>query len=501
MQRKDLYLVGILLLCLLFIFLPLFYSEYIYMDEALQLWGYRAVPGFYMFIDEGRFLTEELQRWLFNRIDTIHGVKYVRLFSLFGWMLCLPLWYAIIKREVSNVPKYKYLPFFTCLYLITNPSFLVAVQWATCLQFFISDTVSLLAGAIVVNSLRAEDFKIQKGLWAGIIALLLGIPALFLYQGSWSCFLIPFFLYFINPLNNNKNKVLLRGAIVHFAVYAAYFIIYKASFLIWDNIPEDPRNKLYINPFIKMAFFLARPLERSFRFTLITEERSLISLAFYILSVLSLALLTFKRFGQEKRRQAVKHLAIVLFGFGVIAYLPGLLIEENYASNRTLFTLNLVVFIFCFEMALYYIKNKWVLQIGGVAVCVFFVWCARFNSYQGFVRPLVAETAALKNYFRLHYNANIQSVHFIRPPEDIMAKKYHINYSMDEFGVPSSHFIWAPENQTKQMIYETTGDRAAASKILVKQWTNNEEYARSGEKVDSTVLLVDVKAIIDTITP
>ncbi len=28
-----------------------------------------------------------------------------------------------------------------------------------------------------------------------------------------------------------------------------------------DNIPEDPRNKLYINPFIKVAFFLARPLE------------------------------------------------------------------------------------------------------------------------------------------------------------------------------------------------------------------------------------------------
>ena len=501
MQRKDLYLVGILWLCLLFVFIPLFYSDYIYMDEALEFWGYKSVPGFYMLIDEGRYLAEVLQRWLFNMIDTIHQVKYVRMFSLFGWMLCLPIWYAIIKREVSNVPQFKYLPFFTCLYLITNPSFLISVQWATCLQFFISDTVSVLAGAIVLNSLRSEEFKLRKFLWATAAALLLGVPGLFLYQGSWSCFLIPFFLYYINPINLNKNKVLLWGAIAHFVVYAAYFVIYKASFLLMANIPEDPRNKLYINPFIKLAFFLARPLERSFRFTLITRERSLISLAFYILAVLTLALLTFKRFGKEKRWQAVKHLAIVLFGFGIISYLPGLLIEENYASNRTMFALNLIVFLFCFEMVVYYIKNKLFLQIGGAAIILFFVFCARFNFQQGFARPLVAETAALKNYFKEHYNKNIQTVHWIRPPEDELANKFHINYSMDEFGVPNSFFVWVPENLSKQLVYEQTGNRQAASKLAVKQWANKEDYLRSGEKADSTVLVVDNKEIIDAIRP
>ncbi|MBO9203666.1 MULTISPECIES: hypothetical protein [Niastella] len=501
MHRKDLYLVGILLLCLLFIFLPLFHSDYIFMDEALQLWGYKAVPGFYMFIDEGRFLTEALQRWLFNMIDSIHGIMYMRLFSLFGWMLCLPIWYVIINREVKNVPQYKYLPFFTCLYLITNPSFLLSVQWATCLQFWISHTASVLAGAIVINSLRSEDFKIKKYLGAGILALLLGVPILFLYQGSWACFLIPFLLFFINPLNKNKDKVLLRGAIIHFAVYTAYFVIYKASFLIMADIPEDPRNKVYLNPFIKLAFFLARPLERSFRFTLLTEERSLFSLAFYILSVVSLALLTFKRFGKEKRWQAVKHLTIVLFGFGVISYLPGLLIEENYASNRTMFALNLVVFIFSFEMALYYIKNTRILQIGGLAIFVFFVWCARFNSYQGFIRPQVAETAAFQDYYRQHYTPKMTTIHFIQPPEDILANKYHINYSMDEYGVPSSFFVWVPNHLSKELVYEITGNREACRNLYVKQWPSKEEYDRAGEKVDSTVLVVDAKAIIDKIVP
>jgi hypothetical protein len=333
-----------------------------------------------------------------------------------------------------------------------------------------------------------------------VLAMLLGVSSMFLYQGSWACFLLPFLLHFINPLNFKKNRVLIGGMAVHFFVYAAYFVAYKLSFHFLDNIPEDPRNGLYINPIEKIAFFLARPLERSFRFTLLVDEDSIISKIYYVLMLLSVAALAYKRFGKEKRWEAIKFLAVIGI-FWVVSYTPGLLIRERYASNRTLMALNLCVFIVCFEMALYYIKSKRMLQIGGAAIFVFFVGCARFNLNQGFVRPLVAETAALKDYLRQHYNKNIQTVHFIRPPENILANKYHINHSMDEFGVPSSHFMWVPENQTKQMIYEITGDREAALKIQVKQWTNNEEYAQSGEKLDSTVLLVDVKAIIETIKP
>jgi hypothetical protein len=210
--------------------------------------------------------------------------------------------------------------------------------------------------------------------------------------------------------------------------------------------------------------------------------------------------LTFKRFGKGKQKQAIIHLAIVMC-FGLLSYLPGLLIEENYASNRTMFALNLIVFLVCFEMALYYITNKLVLQIGGAAIILFFVFCARFNFQQGFARPLVAETAALRNYFKDHYNKNIQTVHWIRPPEDELAQKFHINYSMDEFGVPNSFFVWVPENLSKQLVYELTGDRQAGYKLAVKQWASKEDYLHSGEKADSTVLLVDNKEIIDAIKP
>lgn len=497
MQRKDYYLIGILWLSALIIFLPLFYSDYIFMDEAFQLWGYRAVPGFYMFIDEGRWITEKLQGWLFSMTDTIHQVMWVRVFSLAGWLLCLPVWYAIIKREVANVPHYKYLPFFTCLYLITSLPFLVAVQWATCCQFFISDTASFLAGAIALNSIRGGDNERRLVVKAIIVPTLLGVASLFLYQGSWACFLIPFLLHFVNPNNIKKDKVLIGGVLVYLFVNAAYFVIYKISFIFFDFLP-DPRNALYINPMEKITFFLARPLERSFRFTLLTDEDSQISKIYYLLTLLSLPVVVFLRFGKAKLFQAFKYGVVVLM-IWLLTYLPDLLIKERYASNRTMFALNLSVFIVCFEMALYFIKNRLFLQVAGVAMGLFFIFCARYNFYQEFARPLVAETAALKNYFHKHYNKNIQTVHWIRPPQDELAKQFNIHVSMDEFGMANSFFTWVPEPLSKQLIYEETGDMPLASKIVVKHWANKEDYLRSGEKTDSTVLFIDTKEIIDAL--
>lgn len=500
MQRKDFYLLGILWLCAFFIFLPLFYSDYIFMDEAMQIWGYNSIPGFYMLIDEGRWLTEMLEGWLFRMVDTIHGITYLRLFSLFGWMACLPVWYFIIKREVANVTAYAYLPFFTCLYLITSLPFIVSVQWATCLQFFIADTASILAGALVLHGIRVEDNKLRMAPRVVILALLLGVPSLFLYQGALACFLLPFLLHFINPMNYKKDKVLMMGLLVYFFVNLVYYITYKLSFNFFDNIVPDSRNTLSINVWDKIKFFLARPLERSFRFTLLTHEESTLSKVLYPLMLLCLVILAFVRFSKKKWLLAIKYLAVTGVFF-VLSYLPALLIKENYASNRTLMALNMCVFIVCLEMALYFIKNRRFLQIAGVVVLLFFVFCARYNFQQVFLRPVVDETAAIKNYIQQHYHKGIQTVHFIRPSEDFVAEKYGVHRSMDELGVPTSCWYWVPEPLVKHLVYEHTGNRQQAAQLVVKDWASEEEYTRSGENLNSTTLLVDVPAIMNSVKP
>ena len=82
-----------------------------------------------------------------------------------------------------------------------------------------------------------------------------------------------------------------------------------------------------------------------------------------------------------------------------------------------------------------------------------------------------------------------------------MAEKYAVNRSMDEFGVSSSCWEWVPESLSKQLVYETTGNRQQALQLVVKHWANKEEYCRSGENINSSILLVDVPAIMNAITP
>jgi hypothetical protein len=93
MQRKDVYAIGILYLLMLLIFYPLFYTEYIYMDEAVQIWLMKPGTDYMLFLDDGRALTEWLQFPLFSAIDSIHAITYIRIISLVGWMICVPVWY------------------------------------------------------------------------------------------------------------------------------------------------------------------------------------------------------------------------------------------------------------------------------------------------------------------------------------------------------------------------------------------------------------------------
>lgn len=500
MVRKDFYLLGILWLIALLIFLPLFYSEYIYTDEVAEIWEYNSIPGHQMFTDDGRWLAEQMHSWLFKTIDTIQEVTWLRLISLFGWLLCLPVWYSVIKRLVANVPAYEYLPFFSCAYLITSLPFLISVQWAACMQFFIADTVALLSGAIALKCIQFQHDKPGKRIAAGLASAALALASLFLYQGAYACFLIPFLLYFLNPFTNRKEKVLVLGLTFHLVICALYFLLYKLTFSIYDNFSEPTRNSLFLQPVEKLMFFVARPLERSFRFTLLTDEENSISRLYYAVMLLSLVVLAFVRFRIKKWRLAVKYLA----GIGciwVISYLPPLLIKEYFPSNRTLMALNLCVFIVCVEMALWYIKNKQVLQIAGVAIICFFTLCARYNFQQVFLRPIVDETAALKAYFKQHFNSSVQTIHFIQPLEDFAAKKYKVNWSMDELGVPSSFADWVPESISKQLIYEATGNRQQAKAVTVKYWPSKEVYLKAHETLNSSILLVDVPAILDSVSP
>lgn len=499
MQRKDYNALGLLYLIVLLIYYPLFYTDYIYMDEALEIWQLKPDSNFIMFLDDGRALTEWLQRPIFTRIDTIHEITYVRIISLLGWMACIPIWYVIIKRIMVNMQAYEYLPFFACLYLVTSLPFTVSVQWATCMQFFIGQTCGLLSGAVIYKGIRFRENKMRIAPVAAGAALLLGVASMFFYQNAVGCFVIPFLLHFINPKTAHKNKVLITGFVVYMLIYGVYYILYKISLKVYE-IPVIERNNIHIDVVDKLKWFLARPLERSFRFSVMTHEDSTVSKFYYPLMLLAWAWLAFKRFGRANWPKALIYLALTV-GIFFISYLPNLIIKENFASNRTLLALNMCVWLVVAEMFLFFVRDKILLQLSGIAVAVVFVIAARNNFRREFLHPIQQETAALQDYFHRHYHNGIRAIYFIRSPEDLFVKKYNVYESMDEFGVPQTFWPWVPDALSRQLAYEVNHDRKLTLQLAVRQWADRSAFERSGAVVDKTVLIVDAQEIMKDVKP
>jgi hypothetical protein len=502
MQQKDLFLTGILLLVVVLIFYPLFYTDYIFTDEVVQLWRYRPGTDFYMFISNGRWITEILFRYLFSAIDTIHEVTYLRVFAFVGWLICIPIWYVCLKRIMSpnsyrDEPGYRMLPFFTCLYLVTSLPFAISIQWAACMELFIANTCGLLSGTLLYRRMGFTEGQFRISVWAAIAAALLGIVSLFTYQSGMGCFLIPFLFHYIARYTSKKDKVLMAGIGAYLLIYGIYFLLYKLNLQL-NNIPHSPRTSLQIDIIGKLSYFFARPLERSFRFTIITDEDSKLAAAVFRGLLLVWMALVFVRFGKTKWLQAVKFIAAVTIVW-ILSFLPSMIVHENYASNRTMLALNICVMLACAEIVIFFIKKRQVLSVVATLFAVVFVVSAWINFRQYFLYPVHKEYVATRNFVQQRYQPNIHTIFFIRPAEDAMVRKFHIGMSMDEFGIPSSLFYWVPEDLSRQLVFEISGNRALANALVIKHWPDKESFLRSGETINNNTLLIDMPAIIKAI--
>jgi hypothetical protein len=505
MQKKDLFLTGLLLLLVILIFYPLFYTDYVFTDEIVQLWEYRPgrpIVDFNMFIGNGRWFAELLVKNSFSKIETIHEITYLRVLSLVGWLVCIPIWYVSLKRVIGpnsyrDDRSYQMLPFFTCLYLVTSLPFAISIQWASCMELFITNTCGLLSGTLIYKSIRLTEDKFTISIPAAIAGTFLGLVSLFTYQSGMGCFLIPFLFHYIAPYTPKKDKVFIAGIAAYILLYALYYPLYKLNLHLY-NIGDSPRASLHIDVLYKTAYFIARPLERSFRFTIIANENSIVAAAAYILLLLGWITLAIFRFGKAKRWQAIKFMAAVFIVFW-LSYLPSLVVKENYASNRSQLALDLCVWLAYAEMIVFFIKKKQVLSVIATLVTVVFIISAGKNFRQYFLRPVSREYVATRHFIQQHYQPNIHTIYFIRPAEEAFAQKFHIPISMDEFGIPSSYMDWVPDNLSRQLVFEITGNRTLAQSLIVKHWPDRESYLRSGTTINNNTLLIDMPAIIKAI--
>jgi hypothetical protein len=492
MKKKDLVPNLLLIGIVLFIFYPVFFGRYVYTDEAVQLWMYRKGSGFQMFSGQGRYVTEKMVQWLFNSIHSINQITYLRLVSLSGWIVCIPAWYSVIKKIVQKEGLPAQLTLFSLVYLICMPPFAMYVGWAAVMEMFLANTAGLFSGYFLYRGIRADGQQISLSFIDILLSIITGCFSLFTYQNGFGCFLLPFILHLMASPKSMKRIFIATG--VYIFIYVVYYAAFRLLLTI-NHMQASERTGVHINVGNKLPFFIARPLASAFHFTWIFNERNVMGLAVYIFLAAAWLLVYFLQHKKWRPADSLQYLLMIFCVLGLI-YLPSLIVKENYASNRTLFALNMAVFFLFSHNMITILHREQTRKIAVAAVSIVFVGNAWYNFNKQFLRPVVKEYAQIRNFVELNYHPSIDTVFFIRPPEDFFVKKYGITRSWDEFGVPSTFFDWTPEFLVKQIVFEKTGDRELAEKLVVKSSLLKQDIANGVDGSGPRMMIIDGPAIL-----
>ena len=500
--KRDLLYILILWTIVILIFYPLFNAEYVYTDEIVQLWRYKKGSSFQLFLPQGRLITEKLFQWLFIPATTIRDITYIRLFSLGGWMLSIPLWYVAIKRIVvrENLPEI--FPFFSLLFLVCSQQFCIYVSWAACLELFLANTAGLLAGYYLYLAISEWKINRKKAIYLVVVSIIAAQVSLFTYQSGFGCFLLPFILHLIKEGKLNRN--LITGVIFYLVMYGLYYILFKLSLNI-AQVGAVSRTDIVVNPLGKLKFLLLKVMPSAFHFNYVMNENDRTGKIIYRILFGAWIILNFVQQKKNTVGQRIAYPFIIVLLWALI-YLPSLLVKENYASNRTLLALNLSVFFLVMHSLIKAISSERLRKVVVIGICTLFVVNAWYNFHKLFLQPITEEYRLVRNYISENYKDTTKAVFFVRPEENFFKKAYGITRSWDELGVPSTFFNWVPDFLVKQIVFEKTGERNKAENIEVMHWLKADSNSRVVVLPPGT-LLVDVETIIiknisvSTITP
>ena len=480
--RNIALLIGLALL----LFFPMAWSQYLYTDDNVMLWHYRKGAGFHMGNEQGRYLADLLFSFLFSSIDTIGQVRWLHLFSLLGWLFCLPIWYFIFNRVVRKEGLHPMIPFFAVLYLICCLPFTESIVWATTVELFIANTAALIAGYILYS---------YRSVGAIILAIVFALISLFSYQSGIGCFLLPFLLHLVSK--KKLSRSILIGIGIYFLCFILYDVLFHLQLRYWHIDPSN-RAQLASDPLNKALFFLGRPLACAFRLNWIVNEHSSIGMIVYILIIVGYVLMNIFPASSRDSGYWISRLRYLLtvLGLLVLMYLPSLAVKENWASNRTLLALDMAAFLLLFTSLLRVIRTEKSRRMMALLFGFLVFVQAEYNLRFVFLGPVTEEYRLVRNYIETHYNPETRTVSFIRPSYDLFRRKYGVNSSWDEFGIPSFSPEWAPDPFIRQVVFEKTGSRPIADSLVIQNWKDKAAWQHSDTTASLQVLLVDVERIL-----
>jgi hypothetical protein len=464
---------GLPVLVLLVIFFPLFQANYLYLDDAHQLWFNEKGATMDIWLIHGRYIGGLLMEKAFTSINTIDAVKTYRILSLIGWALAICIYVRAARQWVRYNLMDNRLVLLSAVYLASSLSVAIANGWGgTCFEICLTFTAGLLSGHLLYAQLQKHGRYLAIPIPMQLLVLVLGLVALFTYQIGIGMFLIPFFLHWNNKKFEKPDHFVITGVIAFLVVTVVYYLTFKMMMSVVGEA-EGHRANLNLNILSKISFFFGVPTAQAFSFNFLFNLHSIISQAFYILAI---AVWVVYSFVTERSKPVLSKIIYIAgtFAFLMLIYLPVMVTIENYSSYRSMLALNLAVFLMLTNMVIQWIKKvSWKTSFA-IAAMILFACVGFYNFRINFLNPIVKEYQVVRSYVENQYKPNITKIYFLMPPEDLFKEQYNINHYRDEFGVPSTFKNWVPGNLVKQIIYEMTHNKSIAQRTEVVLYANEE---------------------------
>ncbi|SHH25386.1 hypothetical protein [Winogradskyella jejuensis] len=416
------------------------FYDYAFLDTNELIYTASRNNDFHnIFIENGRPLLGWWSEYLYGHVFTkISDLKWARFFTL---LICV-LFSTQVFRFLLNIGLKIYESAIFSILILALPSFTVYYGWSATAQIPLLLIVNFYAGELLLRALtKRKVISLDT-----IIAALIVLVSLFMYQSVVMMFIVPFLITTIKTNNYNVKR---WWYIIIFTLFC--FIVYYMSFKIiaeLNNLETANRTALNILDIPKKVI----------KFYLFELSILLKNSGFLIISIISLLLGLIGSIGFVYRQSIDSKSLLFTISFILalpFSYAPNILSGQDYFSLRTIATTAVIVLFYQFWFLRYlsikYLKLKKVLLLLPI-VFLFFSMYNQSNYVAGLQHK---EYNVVKNVFHNVDIKNKSEIVIIIPEYGFLQKHGYLkNGFSDEFGNLSSVKEWSSPHLFAQIKWE-----------------------------------------------
>ena len=384
-----------------------------------------------MIVEGGRPLYALGNMWVFDAMHGIADLGWLRVASVVGIAALATACYQAMEGD--NLPRLVILAFSLLIGLM--PSFQVYVAWPTAA---FCPWSAFLAGLAYTIIGPARVVRLPRHRMA--LAVVILTAALAVYQPTAMIFWLFAAIAWLTPPAPPNHRDIFRAATVMAAALASeYALTQGLPLVLYSDTNKYTRTAIVTNIPQKITWFFNNPLLDALNLPLIAPRAWV---AHFIIFFIVLGLWLYFQGSPPAIRVARMALAAILLP---LAYLPNLLVAENWSSYRTQVALTSLVLLYTIIALVGWLRRLRGQRLLPACLVVAVITCtglATRNVLLEFVLPQTLEYRIAAHALRETQLEGATHFYFVLARwSDTLAPI--VRY--DEFGLPSSAATWVPQ--------------------------------------------------------